>query len=438
MQSISSQIEPALHADALELNRARAVMPEGILGFHKLMASSDYPSFLRRGDGAWVEDMEGRRYIDYVLGKGPVILGHNHPAVRDAVREQLDSGNLLSLTQTAQTDVAELLLTLLPGAGKVRFHKTGSEACAAAVRLARTFTGRRLVLSSGYHGWHDWCNPDDPGARGTADGFADFHYDLDLLERLLDAHRGDVAAIFVEPQPHYLLPQFYRELRSLADAASCVLILDEVKTGMRARGGTVQAGAGIEADLTTMSKAISNGFCVSAMLGRAELLDSSARTHISSTYDIEAIPFAAARATLTELLRGDRMEAIGQAGRRVADGLNELFATHHVAAKAFVAGSIFRIGFTDPDLEALFYRMMVGRGILMYPYDNHFVSAAHGEAEIAHTLERADAVLGELHGGLAPGASFEAVRDWSIRRFQNRKGFLAGVPSPTGRAGDAE
>jgi glutamate-1-semialdehyde 2,1-aminomutase len=419
--------------DAESLRRAMRLMPQGLAGFHRLVSSEQYPSFLVRGEGACAYDADGNRYIDYVLGKGPLILGYAHPAVQRAVHAQIDSGNLLSLSPLAQLKTAELLLELFPGDHQVRFHKSGSDACEAAARMARVFTGRTWILSAGYHGWHDWCSPGSTGVPPQATALADFHYDLNELERLLAAHPHDVAAIFVEPQPGFLEPGFYRELRRLADAAGALLLFDEVKTGLRVEGYSVQHATGVKADLFTLSKALSNGFCLSCVIGRRDILEVSLKTHLSGTYDIEATPFAAAAETLTVLRTTNVMERLRATCSRLVHGLNRIFRDQGVPAKAFAADSIFRIGFAEEPRETFFYGNMAERGVLLYPYDNQFVSLAHDEGHVSQTLEVADEVIRESVRALPPAQSHESIVSRGIHQFQNRKGYLKGAPGPAGR-----
>jgi glutamate-1-semialdehyde 2,1-aminomutase len=415
------------------LERASRVIPGGVLGFHKLMSPELFPAFAARGSGATVEDLEGRRYVDYILGKGPVILGHGHPAVQDAVRNQLEAGNMLGLSIATQVVVAESLLTWFPHADRVRFHKTGSDACSAAVRLARVATGKRWILSSGYHGWHDWCAPGDRGVPADSSYCEEFHYDLDRLEQALARHAGDAAAIFVEPQPSYLQPAFYAELRAIARAHGCLLIFDEVKTGLRVAGGSMQRQLGIEADLTVLSKALANGFCLSCVLGPAEYLDLSERTHISTTYDVEAIPYAAAAATLTELARPGTLERLHAAGMELVASLNQLFGALDLPARAFGPGAMFRIGFAEPQREQLFYSRMASEGVLLYPHDNHFLSTVHGSTAFELTIAAAERVLSASRAENSPPMRHADVSDWTISQFPSRKGFLQHVSSPSGR-----
>jgi glutamate-1-semialdehyde aminotransferase len=417
------------------LERAARVIPGGVLGFHKLMSPELFPAFAARARGATVEDLEGRRYLDYILGKGPVILGHGHPAVDDAVRAQLEAGNMLGLSVAIQVEVAEALLTWFPHAGRVRFHKTGSDACSAAVRLARVATGKRWILSSGYHGWHDWCSPRDRGIPADSTYCEDFHYDLDRLEQLLEHHAGDTAAVFVEPQPSYLAPAFYDQLFAIARARSCLVIFDEVKTGLRVVGGSIQRQLGVAADLTVVSKALANGFCLSCVLGRPEYLDLSERTHISTTYDVEAIPYAAAAATLRELGRPGVLDGLHATGMALVDSLDELFCALDIPARAFGPGAMFRIGFAEPEREQWFYSRMADEGVLLYPHDNHFLSTVHDRAAVEHTLAAAERVLAASRVEHPPSLSHAAVSDRTIAKFPNRKGFLHTVRSPNGRGG---
>jgi glutamate-1-semialdehyde aminotransferase len=379
-----------------------------------------------------VYDALGTEYIDYVLGKGPIILGHAHPAVQRAAHAQLERGNLLSLGTRDQLRVAELLRSLLPGDWSMRFHKTGSDACQALARTARAATGKSWILSAGYHGWHDWCSAPDAAARGQA-AFADFHYDLGELARLIELHRGDIAAIFVEPQPGFLAPDFYHDLRAMADASGCLLAFDEVKSGFRIEGFTVHHSTGTPVDLFTLSKAISNGFSLSCLVGRADVMAAAAGIHMSGTYDIEATPFAAAAATLEILGEDGVLARISASCLRLVDGLNEIFARHGVPAKGFAAGTSFRLGFCEAARETEFYEAMAGCGILLYPHDNQFLSLSHDADHTRRTLEAAEQVIHRSTRLTQPQISFAAIADRQIHEFHHRKGYLKGAPGPRGR-----
>lgn len=395
--------------------------------FHRLGGLASYPERLVRGSGAVVHDDRGADYIDYVLGKGPIILGHAHPAVQRAAHDQLARGNLLGLATPVQVRAAELLRTAFHGEWLVRFHKTGSGACESAIRIARAFTERPWVLSAGYHGWHAACL-DSPSSQ-----VADFGYDLGELERLLERHRDEVAAIFVEPQPGFLAPAFYHELRALADAAGCLLAFDEVKTGFRVEGLTVHGQTQTRVELFTVSKAIANGFSLSAVVGRPDVMQAASTLHTAGTYDVEAIAYAAAAETLAILREPAEIAQIGVACRELVAGLDEIFAHHDIAARAFAGGTMFRLGFVEPEREDRFYTCMAEHGILFYPYDNQFVSRAHDAGHRRRTLDTVDRVVRQ-HLRRRPGdASFATVARWGIHQFRHRKGYLRKAPGPCGR-----
>lgn len=413
--------------------RARRVIPGGVFGFHKLIDDNSYPSFMQRGEGAWIEDVDGFRYIDYVLGKGPMILGYAHPAVTTAVQEQVTRGNMLSTTTADVPIVAELLLRFFPAMEKVRFHKTGSDAASAAVRLARAATGKNHIVSAGYHGWHDWCNPDCDGVPASRGRFFPFHYDLKRLEQLLTEHGDQIAAVILEPLPGFLSDAFYRQVGEWCRAHGCLLVLDEIKSGLRFADGGVQARHNITPDMTLVSKAIANGFCLSAVLGRSDLLDLSEHNHISSTFDIEAIPFAAARATLAVLAQADVLPQLAQTGLDLVDQLNQCFAHARLPLKAFGSGPMWRIAFADAEMEQQFYRETVARGLFLYPYDNQFLSTAHDAATVTDTVNAVAAALTHCQQGPSSRLDYKAVADRRLHEFPHRKGFLAGAPGPDGR-----
>lgn len=412
------------------LERARRVMPGGAPGFHRLF-DDDYPIFAARAEGPWLFDTDERRYLDFVLGKGPVILGHGHPAVTDAVVAAIRRSPMLGLTSPVAIDAAEILLEDFTPGHRLRFHKSGSEACASAVRIARARTTRTVVLSCGYHGWHDWCSPDSPGVPAMP-GFVDFRYDLDRLSGLLSINRGDVAAIIVEPQPGYLADGFYAEVAAMAERDGALFILDEVKSSFRVGGDLVANALAAPPDLVVLGKAISNGFCVSCVVGASGLMEMSDRLHMATTYDFETGPLAAIVATVGQLRDGNVAAVLNERAAALVDKLNTVFDKHDTAARAFATGAGFRLGFLDADVETAFYRAAWKSGILLYPFDNQFLSLAHGSEELDHFVEAVDTALAGIGRGPHHTHRAEAI-DRPLHAFPNRKGFLAGAPGPKGR-----
>lgn len=408
--------------------RALRAIPGGVPGFHRLFGEGA-PVFLVRGEGAEVIDTDGRRYLDFVLGKGPMILGHGNEAVTEAVVRVIRDSPMLGLTSPVAIEAAEILLEDFPARWRIRFHKSGSEACAGAVRMARAKTGRMMVVSSGYHGWHDWCSPDAPGAAPTG-GFADFGYDLARLEALLDDNRGRVAAVIVEPQPGFLASSFYAAAMRAAHAAGALFILDEVKSAYRAPTQLIASALDPAPDLVVLGKAISNGFCVSCVAGPEDLMSLSDRLHVGTTYDFETGALAAIRATVPILRALDVAATLCARAEGVAATLNQVLERRDAPARAFATGAGFRIGFLDPDLEAAFYEGVWKRGVLLYPFDNQFLSIAHDAPVLARLAEVVDETL-----AAAPGwsdAGWRDAADRHLHQFPNRKGFLFGAPGPGG------
>ena len=268
-----------------------------------------YPPFIVRGEGAYVWDLDGNRYIDHKLGCGPVVLGHAYPAVVEAAARQLRDGLVYGSAHPSEVRLAELVIETVPCAEMVRFLKAGAEGTAAAVRLARTYTGRELVLSCGYHGWHDWSLAKNPTVAGIPDclrsltlGFS--YGDYDRLEALARA-QGDKVAAVVFAAPYHVEPaeigHFLQRVRELTHKHGAVLIYDEIVTGFRVSLGGMQELTGVIPDLAVFSKGMANGFPIAAVTGCKEIMRAWDRTTISTTFGGEAVSIAAAIASITEL-----------------------------------------------------------------------------------------------------------------------------------------
>ena len=408
--------------------RACQSLPGGVPGFHRLFSSAN-PLFMVRGRGAWLYDADDRAFLDFVLGKGPVILGHGHEVVTEAVIRAIRDAPMLGLMSPLAVEAAETLLELFPAGSRLRFHKSGSEGCAAAVRMARAHTGRAKIVSSGYHGWHDWCSPNAPGARGEGD-FHEFAYDLCRLATLLKQHGDEVAAVIVEPQPGFLELGFYTTAADLARRAGALFILDEVKSGCRVPAFTVASSLPSAPDLVILSKAISNGFCVSCTVGPESLMTLSDRLHVGGTFDFESGPLAAIAPTIRLLRDGNVPAVLCARAAALAKHLNSVFQSRDTGARAFATGAGFRIGFLCPQQEAAFYENIWQRGILLYPFDNQFLSSAHADQDLEHLVEIVDQTLCAL--ATTPQSSWSDAAGLLLNGFPNRKGFLAQAPGPEG------
>ena len=394
-----------------------------------------FPVFAKRAWGCHVWDLSGRQYVDYTMGYGTVLLGYAHPNVSAAIAEMLSTGPVVSLPQPIEVELAQMLTEDFPSAEMVCFGKNGSDACTFAVRMARVFTGRRTILYSGYHGWQDfWVEqvgfertgvpPRDPPLIHRFP----FH-DLETFRRLYAEHRGDLAAVMVEPSPWAGNGLGFEPdtdamfLRMIADAtreAKALFILDEIVTGYRYPGHSVQKAKGVIPDLTCLGKAIASGMPLSAVVGRADVFkESLPRTFYAATFHSEVYSFAAARASI-EVYRNEPVAAhVWDYGLRMQNGIHEL--CHQLGVQAEAKGPPFRMSFifTRPD--------HVIRGTRA-----HALPAGAAQGGRPHDQRRHAAVLRARRRD--PGDDSRRVREGSRRRGPDRaEGKLgpdAGNPAP--------
>ena len=384
-------------------------------------AASPYLRF-SHGKGARCWDVEGHEYIDLVCGQGPIVLGHGHPAVVAAVAEQLARGNMLPGPGRAHEMLKAALERLYPHTGAIVTFKTGSEAVAAAVRLARARTGRHLILRLGFHGWHDEmispyvsCHTYDP-AGFTSEyprGIRHASY-RDTVAILLTCEPDEIiaavadagerlAAVLVDPVQ--LGPDVAEVARGIIEAAhrvGALTIFDELKTGFRVDLGGVQARYNFRADLTVLSKAIANGLPLGVVLGDPEVIALGREARIKGTYGGETSAIAAALATIDVLESQDGPRTLAIRGAQLLEGL-------HGAISAVGLGDLVRavpyhwpcmpyVHF-GPDGEHLrrpFYYGLARRGVLMLPAHMSFVSLALQESDVDQVVDTAELVLREI------------------------------------------
>jgi len=387
--------------------RAQAVIPGGIPGIRgpANFVRGDFPILLAGGRAGHVVDVDGNDYVDLLLGYGPIVLGHAEPEVDAAARDRAAAGFCLNLPEPIMIELAERLVTMLPSAEQVLFFKTGSDATSAAVRLARTHSGRSIVLRCGYHGWHDWCLEQDPGVPVAAhrDVLAFEYNDLDGLSDLLREHAGNVAAILLTPIGHEFdrqveppAPGFLEGARRLADEHDVVLAFDEVRSGFRVDSGGAQALYGVTPDLTALGKAMSNGYALTALVGRAAVMQSAHKTFISSTYFSNGMEMAAALATLNVLERESVLEAIDRRAKTLAAGLAEIVSRRSLPVTQSPFPQLPFLHF-DPDLVSdqgqrrdAFYGALARGGVFAHPRHHGFLCWRHTEADVERVLDAVD------------------------------------------------
>jgi glutamate-1-semialdehyde 2,1-aminomutase len=419
---------PSVHLSSAEvMERARAIFPGGVNSpVRAFRGVGGDPVVAARAEGARIWDADGKEYIDFVLSWGPLILGHASPIVLDALDEAMQSGTSFGMPTLLEVELAELIRDRMPHLEMMRFVSSGTEATMSAVRLARAFTGRDMILKFDgcYHGHADSFLvragsgvatlglPDSPGVPGVLAALtltAPFN-DLESARTILRAHRNEVAAIIVEPvvgNSGFIPPVagFLEGLRALADECGALLIFDEVMTGFRIAAGGARELFGVSADITTLGKVIGGGLPVGAYGGRRDvmqLIAPSGPVYQAGTLSGNPLAMAAGLATLTALTPDlhnrieKRTSALVEGLRRIARGLGVPFSAGSTGSMwgfFFSAGPVRNFEearSSDVELFRRFFHAALERGVYLAPspFEAAFMSAAHGDQEIATTLER--------------------------------------------------
>lgn len=363
---------------------------------------ADEPALrMLRSSGCRVWDAAGREYLDFIMALGAVALGYGHPAVSRAAIEAIEQGGVGSLAPVREEALAAELCRLMPWIERVRFLKTGAEAVAAAVRLARTATGRDRVLGCGYHGWLDWCQGPDaagvPEATGALFGTLPFN-DPERTRAIVRAAGDRLAAVVVEPvilEPPS--PAWLDVLRQETLRTGSLLVVDEIKTVCRLAVGGACERYGIRPDLVVLGKALANGFPLAAVGGRADVMDGVQRTWISSTLATEWVALAASAATL-RVVEEERVPGrLGEVGARLLAGLDRL-AARHPGLVGGVAGlpEMCHLRFRDEGGSGRVAAACARRGLLFKRSAYNFVSLAHDAASVDRALELLEDALSEV------------------------------------------
>ena len=393
------------------------------------------PLFFKSADGAWIESEDGRRYIDYVGSWGPMILGHGHPAVIDAVIETARRGLSFGAPCTLETRIAEKIREMVPSIERLRMVSSGTEATMSAIRLARGHTGRdKIIKFEGcYHGHSDSLLikagsgaltlgvPSSPGVpAGLAEHTITLQYnDADAVTAVFAEIGNDIACIIVEPiagNMNMVPPEagFLETLREQCTASGAVLILDEVMTGFRVAKGGAQALFGIEPDLTTLGKIVGGGMPAAAFGGRADIMASIAPdgpVYQAGTLSGNPVAMAAGLATLQQIDQPGFYEALSERTQQLVEGLAAAANEAGIPLATEHAGGMFGFIFTDggpvrrfsqvasADIGRFkkFFHGMLSEGVYLAPsaYEAGFVSAAHGDTEITRTVDAARAVMSQ-------------------------------------------
>jgi glutamate-1-semialdehyde 2,1-aminomutase len=417
------------------LERAARVLPGGVLGSHRSGPGLEF--VVREGRGAYLWDMNGRRYLDYLLGSGPMVLGHAHPMVVDAVRRQMERGTSYMLLNEPAVELAEEIVRAVPCAEQVRYTSSGTEATFFALRVARAFRKREKVMKfeGGFHGAHDYAlmsvvprSPkafpapmsDSAGIPHVLEGevlIAPYN-DLATTEALIAAHHEELAAVIIEPYQRTILPApgFLEGLRKVTRRYEVPLVFDEIVTGFRFAYGGAQEYYGVVPDIAAFGKVVAGGFPLACVAGPraimrhfdAALEGTPEYVWQAGTFNGNAIACAAGLATLAELRKPGTYERLFRTGTRLREGLAAAARRHGLAAQVSGEPPVFDIFFTDRpildyratltadrDLIRRFNQELVRRGVVK-AVNKIYVSLAHTEADVDETIGVFDEVLATL------------------------------------------
>lgn len=361
------------------------------------------PSFMDYGKGCYIYDVDGNKFIDYMCALGPITVGYNNPIVNKAVIKQVKKFSSGSLQSELEVQLAEKLCQIIPCAEMVRFVKNGGDATTAAIRLARAYTGHDLILMSGYHGMHDWSIGASENNRGVPKAVCEltktFKYnDLEDIKAKLEENKGQVAAVILEPiQSNGPDNGYLQSLKELTHQYGALLIFDEVVSGFRYALGGASELYSVIPDLASFGKGMGNGYAISAVVGRKDLLQQIEEgVFVSTTFGGDSVPMAAALATISILEKPGYYKHINKIGTMLKEGIEELIQKYMLQNVLSVSGMPAHCGIAFDgcgnlsylDIQSIYSQVMIENGILVFAIYN--LNGSHTEKEAKAYLDATD------------------------------------------------
>ena len=410
---------------------AKSLIPGGTQLLSKrpeLFAPDQWPAYYRVAHGCEVVDLDGRHYVDMShMGIGSCLLGYSDPDVTEAVIARVKAGSMCTLNNPEEVELAQLLLGIHPWAAKARFARTGGEAMAVAVRIARAHTGRDVIAFCGYHGWHDWYLAANRTAQSGSDALQKhllpglspngvpsqlagtalpFNYNqIDSLAKIVEQQGIRLAAVVMETTRHSgPAPGFLEGVRELCDRVGAVMVFDEISIGWRLNLGGAHLQFGIQPDIAVFAKAMGNGHPMAAIIGRADVMQAAEDSFISSTYWTEGVGPVAALATVHKMQRVDVPGHVAAIGTQLREGLQQIAARKAVPLKLSGYPALTYINFDHPEnlaLQTLLTVRMLEHGFLAG--SGFYPSLAHTPQHVDQYLAAAEEVMAELGQAVRQG-----------------------------------
>jgi len=416
-------------------NKAKKIIPGGNQLLSKraeMFLPDQWPAYFKKAKGVEVWGLDNKKYIDMsIMGIGSCVLGYADDAVDAAVKIAIEQGTMCTLNCPEEVELAEKLIKLHPWADMARFARTGGEACAIAVRIARAFSGKDKVAFCGYHGWHDWyisanladsknldgqllpglsCAGVPRALKGTS---MPFNYgNIDELKEIVRKHKGEIGVIIMEVERHKKIDlKFLKEVREITSDIRAVLIFDEVSSGFRVNVGGVHALYDIEPDIAVLGKALGNGYPISAVIGKKDVMQAAQDTFISSTFWTERIGFVAALETIKQFEKNNVISYVKDAGDSLSTGLKNIFKSSGLKIEIVGLASVPIMAIKEDNplvVKTVFTQEMLKRGFLAS--NVIYVSYAHTKEIIDAYLKEAGVVFNTIAAAIKKGKLKEMLQ----------------------------
>ena len=382
---------------------AKKLHPGGVLGIRRPanFVEGEYPIFITKGKGCRVTDIDNNEYIDMLCSYGPIIIGHREEKIDSAVIKQIqEKGFCFSLTQPINIQLSKLLIDRIPSCEMAIFVKTGSDATSAAIRAARSYTGKNKILRCGYHGWHDWCVENSNGVtKNITSEILEFKYnDLSRLEKHIKNNMNDIAGLIITPIGHPLgknveMPNknYLEDIREITRKNNIVLIFDEIRTGFRTSIGGAQKLFNVTPDLSTFGKAMANGYDIAALVGKKEIMEVyNEKAFISSTYFENSLAMVASIETINFLEENKVLENISEKGKYFENKVNKFIHEYEniceLSGCPWMPFINFKNGIKKKLLRNEFYKNLINKKIFSHPYHHSYICFRHSYEDLDYVI----------------------------------------------------